>query len=402
MNVVAIVQRYGTTFSGGSEAHCRLVCEQLVKRGHSVHVVTSTAVNHVTWANELPPGTTEINGVTVTRLSVAAHRDIGQWVDFERKFQLLSPGPTLADQQEFLVRQGPVLDGFDEWFQRNGSHFDVSIFFTYLWWPTAIGLPLAHPFLPTVLQPTAHDEQALYFKTTDRLFDHTDAFAFGSLEEKRLVELRYGRPKPSVVTGIGFEVGDAANHSPSRDPYLLYVGRIEELKGVSELVAFYDLYRRKNSSAPRLVLVGEGHMELPEIDGMKAVGFVSDERRAQLIEGCLALIQPSFLESFSMVLCEAWAFGRPVIVNGRCAVLSGQVGRSRGGFAYRDYFDFAAAIDLLVERPNIATAMGAAGRDYVVANYNWDAVVDRYESVFEIAIGAWTQRFAPRHVAEPQ
>ena len=394
MKILAVVQRYGGEFSGGSEAHCRVVCEQLVQRGHVVHVVTSTASSHLTWENVLPPGRDECNGVSITRLSVAAQRNLDQWVRYEREFHLASPGPSLADEMRYLVDQGPVLELLGEWFQTNAHEFDVALFFTYLWWPTAIGLPLAHPFVPTVLQPTAHNEPPLYFRAMANLFEHADAFAFGSFEEQALVEKRFHDRTPSVVTGIGFEVPPYQSMPPSSDPYLLYVGRVEEMKGAGEIVAFYDLYRRTHEKVPRLVLAGNGHMEVPKGDGIQALGFVSDEVRGELLRGCAALVQPSFLESFSMVLCEAWAAGRPVIANGRCAVLAGQVERSLGGLVYRDYFDFEAAVDRLMAHPDEATQMGHHGYQYVQQNYNWDSVVNRYLAVFDLAIDRWHSRLA--------
>jgi len=43
-------------------------------------------------------------------------------------------------------------------------------------------------------------------------------------------------------------------------------------------------------------------------------GFVSDELRNSALAGALALVQPSYFESFSMVLAEAWAMRRPALV----------------------------------------------------------------------------------------
>ena len=71
MKLLYSVQRYGADVVGGSEAAARMFAEHLVERGHDVHVLTSCALSYVDWANVLPPGTEEINGVTVHRLPVA-------------------------------------------------------------------------------------------------------------------------------------------------------------------------------------------------------------------------------------------------------------------------------------------------------------------------------------------
>ena len=108
--------------------------------------------------------------------------------------------------------------------------------------------------------------------------------------------------------------------------------------------------------------------------------------------GALALAQPSFFESFSMVLTEAWAQGRPVVVQGRTDVLVGQVARSGGGVWYSGFAEFEAAVDLLVASHELADALGRSGRRYVEQEYRWDTVLDRYEELLHRTVGP---RMAP-------
>ena len=82
--------------------------------------------------------------------------------------------------------------------------------------------------------------------------------------------------------------------------------------------------------------------------------------RMQTTAGSLALVQPSYFESFSMVLTEAWALRRPALVQGACAVLRGQAERSGGAIPYEGFAELEAAIDLLVADPSLRRAMGAA------------------------------------------
>jgi glycosyltransferase involved in cell wall biosynthesis len=108
------------------------------------------------------------------------------------------------------------------------------------------------------------------------------------------------------------------------------------------------------------------------------------------IAGSLALVHPSYFESFSMILTETWALSRPALVQGRCAVLAGQVSRSGGGISYRGYAEFEAAVDLLLENRDLGEQLGRLGRSYVERTYEWDKVLSRYEEVLaeSEAIGA--------------
>jgi glycosyltransferase involved in cell wall biosynthesis len=103
------------------------------------------------------------------------------------------------------------------------------------------------------------------------------------------------------------------------------------------------------------------------------------------IKGSLALVQSSFFESFSIVLCEAWVQKRPALVQGASTVLRGQAMRSNGAIPYEGYAEFEQAVMMLFEDPNLADEMGVSGRSYVEQQYEWGNVVSNVESTLEIA-----------------
>jgi glycosyltransferase involved in cell wall biosynthesis len=135
------------------------------------------------------------------------------------------------------------------------------------------------------------------------------------------------------------------------------------------------------------VLVGpaEDRRDHPDI---LYTGFVDDETRGDALAGALALVQPSFFESFSMVLTEAWAQGRPVVVQGRTDVLVGQVRRSGGGIWYSGFAEFEAVVDLLAASPGLADTLGRAGRRYVEQEYRWETLLERYEGLLWQTVAA--------------
>jgi glycosyltransferase involved in cell wall biosynthesis len=87
-----------------------------------------------------------------------------------------------------------------------------------------------------------------------------------------------------------------------------------------------------------------------------------------------------------MVLTEAWARRRPVLVNGRCAVLREQVNRSGGGLAYHGFAELETMIEELLVDPGAVSRMGTWGRSYLEQNYTWDRVLDRYEAQLHLAL----------------
>jgi glycosyltransferase involved in cell wall biosynthesis len=88
-----------------------------------------------------------------------------------------------------------------------------------------------------------------------------------------------------------------------------------------------------------------------------------------------------------MVVLEAWMMQRPVLVNGDCEVLRGQVLRANGGLYYRRYEEFAAALDLLLAEPALADALGRQGYAYFQDNYAWERIMEKYDRLLALATG---------------
>src|ERR1700693_3765483 len=76
MKLGLVVPRYGVDVVGGIEHWLRLLCEHLVSlKGWDVKVFTTCAVSAATWADELPPGDHELNGVALHRRRSVSGRD---------------------------------------------------------------------------------------------------------------------------------------------------------------------------------------------------------------------------------------------------------------------------------------------------------------------------------------
>src|SRR5690606_1416198 len=139
-------------------------------------------------------------------------------------------------------------------------------------------------------------------------------------------------------------------------------------------------YRRRRQGDLALVVVGERYRDLDPGPDVVATGLVDDQTKHDALAGALALAQPSFFESFSMVLTEAWAQRRPALEQGRNEVLVGQAHRAGGAVPYTTYAEFEVALDRLRADAALADRLGAAGRAYVEREYHWDVVMGRYEA----------------------
>jgi len=164
--------------------------------------------------------------------------------------------------------------------------------------------------------------------------------------------------------------------------YLLYLGRVDRNKGCDALLENFQEYASTRMDVT-LVLAGPAKMQIPEHPQIRALGYVSDEVRAALLAHASALVVPSWYESLSIVLLEAWNFGVPALVNGRCKVLAGQVTRANGGLYYMFPAEFDEAADYLLTRPAEGAALGRQGLAYVDREYRWPTVISRIESLLQ-------------------
>ena len=392
MRVLFVVQRYGPDVPGGAESLCRELATRLAARGHEVHVATTCARSYSDWAAEYEAGTSTVDGVVVHRFPVARTRDAAQFADVSAR---VTPGiepVALELQEEWMRLQGPWTPELVEWLDAHCEEFDVAVFVTYLYWTSWAPLRALAGRIPALLVPTAHDEPTLRLPLLNLLFALPDALGFLTEEEATLVRERFPGSPPGAVLGAGVEVDAAtapravtefrARYGLGDRPYLVVVGRLDPAKGSDELVEYFVEYRDRNPERDlALVVVGEPMYDLEVAVDVIVTGFVDEATRRAAVAGAAVAVQPSYFESFSLVLAEAWAARKPALVQRACAVTNGQVHRSGGGIPYRGYAEFEAALDLLLDSPQLAVNLGVRGRDYVEKHNRWDSVLPRYERV---------------------
>jgi glycosyltransferase involved in cell wall biosynthesis len=166
--------------------------------------------------------------------------------------------------------------------------------------------------------------------------------------------------------------------------YLLFGGRSTAGKGTEEMLAGIRALRRTHPQA-QLVLTGEAGESLAAEPSVVPIGRLDERERWDAIAGASGVLVPSFHESLSLLALEAWAAGRPALLNGASPVLRAQAERSGGAFTYRGPSELAAAAGRLLDDPRLAARLGEAGRAYVRATYRWDDVLDGFEGLLATA-----------------
>jgi glycosyltransferase involved in cell wall biosynthesis len=373
--VTVVVQRYGPHITGGAEAHARMVAERLAAHAQ-VEVLTTCATDHLTWANELPAGVEHDGEVTVHRFATSRTRSMREFN--QRSKQVFGRMNDLVSEEAWVADQGPLAPGLMDALVERRDHDDAFIFFTSLYAPTAHGLPLVKR--KALLVPTAHDEPPMQFRTYDDCFTQARVILCNTLEERAFLTARFPFAARAEVVGVGVDAPHTSGqlfreHFRIDGPYVLYLGRIEEGKGVGHLLAVHERLTRHFHDAPKLVLAGAGSMEVRGAHALK-VGRLDEGLKWSALAGALAVAVPSEFESLSLVTLEAFAVGTPVLGNARSAVVAGQLERSLAGATWTpgDLESYVAAMQVVGEGRE---TLGARARAYA-AQSSWANVVDTY------------------------
>jgi glycosyltransferase involved in cell wall biosynthesis len=378
--IAIVVQRYGLEINGGAEYHARLIAERLSKY-FSIEVFTTTAYDYVTWEHYYEKQQEILNGILVNRFRVIKPRDpkiFGQVQNI-----VFLEEHTLADELLWLEEEGPMVPELIQNLEKREKEFAYFIFFSYRYYHAYFGVKqLAYK---AILVPTAEHDQVIYLNLFKDFFSLPAAIVYNSLEEKELINcIADNSAVYGDVVGIGSEVPMRFDpESTCRElgitaKYVVYIGRLDENKGVPELLRFYLRLLGEEKIALNLLLVGKALIPIPENLHIRHVGFMKNKEKFDLLKGAEFLIIPSQFESLSMVTLEAWAVSKPVLANGRTEVLRGQCRRSNAGLWYKNYDEFKEAFLLLQENDGLREQLGKNGKKYFYDHYAWDKIEDKY------------------------
>ncbi|KPK69024.1 hypothetical protein AMJ87_11060 [candidate division WOR_3 bacterium SM23_60] len=167
---------------------------------------------------------------------------------------------------------------------------------------------------------------------------------------------------------------------------LLYVGRIDPIKGLELLI---DALRLLDNNL-RLDIVGGPSQKQGDLESIKSYakgmrisfsGPVSHDVLTHYYEHAAMVILPSYYESFGLVALEAMASARPVI-GFEDTGLSETVGNRAGILVERNTRELARAIAFLIKNKTARHDLGNRGSK-VVKNYDWSRIARVYLKTYE-------------------
>jgi glycosyltransferase involved in cell wall biosynthesis len=185
------------------------------------------------------------------------------------------------------------------------------------------------------------------------------------------------------------EPAEAKEQSNGGRPYFLFVGRLEKLKGVQDLIRVFGNY-----SAADLIIVGNGgygpvlREQARGLEHIRFLGGLPSLRVSDLYRGAIAVLAPSLCyETFGLIAAEAFAHGTPVIAR-RIGALGEIVEQSGGGFFFDSLDQCRDQMERLRAEPQLRDDLGALGRAAYAKNWTVEIHLARYLQIAQSLIAA--------------
>lgn len=375
---VCYVVSYFHPFASGAERQAMAQGVELVRRGHSVHVVT-----HAVPGYHIPDE--EVDGVEIHR-----------WIHSIQK------GPLFG--LSFVASAIRAL-------RRLRPHYDVIHTHQALWEAVATGA--GRGWLrgaPTLVQPASsgyYGEAEELARTRGypllrRAILRNTAFAAISADIERQWRALGVSPERIVRTASGV---DATRFRPGPStwdarllprPRVLFTGRLHPQKNLDVLLDAWPAVAHR--SPANLILAGPGN-ERPRLeekaralgvaDRVQFTGPVDDV--AEILRAADVFVLPSVAEGMSNSLLEAMATALPCVtsaIGGNTDLLtqgeSGVLVSSNSPSAWSE------AILQLLEQPGLAHTLGANARRAIETTFALPVVVERYVDIYRSLLnGTW-------------
>lgn len=319
----------------------------------------------------------------------------------------LKAGPLALLKEDLYQHIPEFIEELAEFARRERLAYDL--IHSHYWLSGGIGLAISrrwqaphiatfHTLARTKMQARPGEQEVAQRAGVEKaVMDGVDAIVVSTaIERDEIAELYCApRSKAAVIPpGVDLDLFKPADKAQARQALglrdgniVLYVGRIEPLKGLDILLRALALL--DGATPARLIVVGGDQendaeqrrlqslaCDLGIADRVTFTGSVEQERLPAYYNAADALVLPSYYESFGLAALEAMACATPVVVS-RVGGLQTFIDHGETGYLipWRCPEPFAQALDTLLSNPALSETMGKAARRKA-AQLSWDRTAD--------------------------
>lgn len=385
--IAFVIPWYGDNIRGGAEAECNQLAHCFQDAGVAVEVLT-TCVKEAAddrGINTLPQGKSIESGIIVRRFLVKKRNEKRFHAANARLYnkQMVSRKEEAAYFEENI--NSPDLYAY---IADNKDNYKLFVFIPYLYSITYYG-SMECPENAVII-PCLHDEGYAYMSMVRERLQCFKKMIFLSKPESDLAHELYDLQNvKTAVLGAYVESGweDTVDAGAFRkkyhiyDDFILFAGRKDKGKKADLLLEYFYRYKRVYPEDKlKLVFIGGGKIDIPMDIATEVIdlGFLDITDKHNAFAAALVLCNPSYFESFSIVIMESWLVHRPVLVSENCKVTTHFCMESNGGLYFNSYPVFERCLKFFLTHKDITDALGQNGYRYVQKNFVKDVIQKKY------------------------
>jgi len=374
---------------GGDAIGIQRLAAAFAKRGHHVTVIHE-ADAYLTLAGAEPPPAEPLENVETIALrsgfgmasNLLTHQLGRPVVQRRRLREILTPGAfDIVWFHNVSLIGGPGLLAYGDGLKVYEAHEHWLVCPAHVLWRHNRELCDARECLRCVINYRRPPQLWRYTGGLERQLHHVDMFIAKS-RFSRDKHREFGFPRDMEV--IPYFLPDlpmepAAAPPPHDRPYFLFVGRLENIKGLDDVIPAFADYPDAD-----LLVIGSGEYEAElrrqaaGIPRVKFLGRMPPEDLARYYRGAVALIVPSVCyETFGIILIESFRMGTPVIARD-IGPFGEIVERCNGGILFSDREQLVAAMRAMQADPKYRDSLAESARAGYEAHWREDVVVNNY------------------------
>jgi glycosyltransferase involved in cell wall biosynthesis len=232
--------------------------------------------------------------------------------------------------------------------------------------------------LPCTLMAGRPPQPWRYTSLLDKSAGHVDQFTCPSRFGVQM-HLERGFSRPMKHLPLFTDRAGAVEPRPHPHPYFLYVGRLEQYKGVQNLLRAWE-----RMPDAHLLIAGAGNedrrlrAQAAHNPRINFLGAVPPNAIGRYYAHALACIAPSLTyETFGLTLIEAFTHKTPVIVHD-IGALPEIVRESGGGIIYRTEDELVEALSRIASSPAFRDQLGESGYQAFLQHWSREAHLASY------------------------
>ena len=217
----------------------------------------------------------------------------------------------------------------------------------------------------------------------EREAKHVDLFvAMSEFSRRKHTEFGFQREMevlPYFLPDPETDEAEPATTSPHERPYFLFVGRLELIKGLDDVIPEF-----RDFEGADLLIAGDGeHAEALRAQArgnerVKFLGRLAPEELGRYYAHARALIVPSICyETFGIILIESFRHRTPVIAR-RVGPLPEIVERAGGGLTFETRDELRSCLDSMLSDDDRRARMSASAYDAFLEHWTESRVVPEY------------------------